>query len=223
MACSKNLYTELLGGTPNPGGNWFFMEPLTGTHSFIVNGLPVSLATGAGVGTGHLVTIDTQNTPTGTYIFQYRVAGTGIGCSATADVTINVVAGAIAGTDVSFTLCNTTNQAYNLYNLIRGGSSIPPSGPANPGTQVISTTGVWSGSGVSSTGYAAGTASATDDTFNPNGVTPDTYVFTYTVSQGPTPLTCENCNDTANLTFIVVAAPNAGNPNEVTLCNATPA
>jgi len=220
MACSVNLFTGLLGGTPNPGGNWTFITPASGSYDFLVNGLPVSLSAGNTVGTGHLVTVDVTDTPTGTYVFRYTVAGAGIGCSATADVTMNVVAGAVAGTSTSFTLCNTTNQAYNIYNLVRGGSTIPSSGPENPGTELISTTGTWSGTGVASSGHTAGTSSPTDNTFNPNTVTPGTYVFTYTVNQGGT---CENCVDTADVTFIVVAAPNAGTANSITVCNDTPA
>lgn len=222
MACTKNLYEDLLGGTPQPGGTWTFQS--TGPTSFQVNGLPATLSSGNTVGTNHLVDIDVSDTPTGTYVFRYTIAGSGIGCSSFADVNLTVVAGAVAGTDVSFTLCNTTNQAYNLYNLIRGGSSIPASGGEVAGSQAVSTTGVWSGTGVASSGYTAGTSSPTDDTFNPFGVTPNpSLVFTYTVSQGPNSAICPNCNDAKSVTFVIVAAPNAGTTANVTLCNDTPA
>jgi hypothetical protein len=222
MACSKNLYDDLLGGTPGPGGEWTFQS--TGPTSFLVNGLPVSLSNGNTVGVNHLVDIDVSDTPTGTYIFRYTIEGSGIGCSAFADVNLIVVAGAVAGTDTSFTLCNTTNQDYNLFNLVRGGSSIPATGPALAGTQAISTTGTWSGTGIASTGYTAGTSSPTDDTFNPNGVPVNPgLVFTYTVEQGTDPLICPNCKDVRNVTFVIVAAPDAGLTANVTLCNDTPA
>ncbi len=222
MACSKNLYNDLLGGTPDPGGTWTFQS--TGPTSFLVNGLPATLSSGNTVGTNYLVDIDVSDTPTGTYIFRYTIAGSGIGCSSFADVNLTVVAGAVAGTDVSFTLCNTTNQAYNLFNLIRGGSSIPGSGPELAGTQSISTTGVWGGAGIASIGYTAGTGAPTDDTFNPNGVPVNPgLVFTYTVERGTDPLICSICRDVRTITFVIVAAPDAGTTANVTLCNDTPA
>lgn len=227
MACNFVLSSGLQG-TPADNGTWELLssDATLPTNGILVNGLPQSLNVGTPLGTGLTVTIGVDDAETGEYVFRYTLNGGGLGCSAFADVTVNIVNGAVTGTSKTFTLCNTTNQWYNLYDLIRNGT-INTNGSPVAGTQAISTTGTWSvsPSGLTSTNYQVGATAPFTNQFNPTGLALPanaTVVFTYSVNNGG-PLGCTNCRDTDTLTFNIVAAPNAGSNGSVTLCNATPA
>lgn len=226
MACSVNLF-NLVGGVPNTGGSWTLQSG--GPVSFSVNGgAAQTFSNGNTVGSGHLVTIDTvAGTANGTYVFRYSV-GT-VPCLDTSDVTVTVIDGALAGSDITFTRCNTDTVVYNIFEIISGGNGIGGGSP-NPD---VDETGVWSGSGTGpafttapNNAYKPNTASPTDDTFQPSlvnmGANPSvTASFTYTVNKGGPP-GCTNCQDSATLTFITVLAGNAGNDGSVTLCRPIP-
>ena len=204
MACTITLF-NYLGGPPQTGGTWVLTSG--GPVDLSVNGGATSTySNGNPIGVTHTVTIGVNDTAAGTYVFTYTVGSSP--CDDTATVTVTVVDGAVAGTSNTYTYCSSDGADKNLYSLL--GMSPTPA-----------TDGVWSGIGTTASGYVAGTASGTDNTFNPMAAGVGTYPFTYTVDNGDgtTPGGCDNCVDTAELTINVVAAGNAGTDGNVTLCN----
>ena len=221
MACSITLF-DYLGGTPNTGGTWTLQSGGPSTIS-VNGGAPTTIANNNQVGTTHSVTIDVSGTAASVLVFRYT-AGVGT-CSTTADVTVTVVNGAIAGVGVDITVCSDDPTVYNLMDMLAGGSG------TGTNTGAITQTGTWSGSGTgaaftSVNAYVPGGTAPSDDTFAPanvnlGGNTTVQAQFIYTVSNadGTTPPSCDNCNDTATILFTVTAAGDAGQDGAVTLCN----
>lgn len=153
------------------------------------------------------------------YVFTYTTGGGGA-CQDDATITVTVANGVTAGVDFSTTLCTVINENRILHEILTGGNGINgvQGGTVTlPGTGV---TGVWTGSGIVSPGYDAGGAAVTDDLFNPSLAAVGTYTFTYTVDRTDA-VDCENCQDTATITFIVSDAPYPGEDSTVTVCNNT--
>jgi len=254
MACSFQL-KSLLGGSPNDGGTFFlraaYVTPLPdppaspvnlpGPHSFIINNAEATVQIDGDFSTpntnNYEVFVDFSPTATGQYLIDYVVAADGFGCTSTARLTINVVNGAYAGSDVSYTVCTASTSDYDVFGMLRADHEFN-GGVYSAGTEVISSTGIWSltgpnvigGSNYNKDDISVGVAlpgisiSGTDPTtltFTPTGLPTGTYNFTYKVDQGG-PSDCDNCVDEATVTFSVVSAPNAGTPQAVTLCNSTP-
>ena len=217
MACPINLFSRLAAdpilGPPNTTGIWFAGQPVAGDCNNISNTNPAALPlTG-----GHLGTLDVSGAIPGTYFFTYVVGEDPcIDCS-TVQVTINpqaeltfnatyCTADVDGNVTCNRTFCDGDNTAYNLYNVFLTGT---PTTGASWSTAV-------------GTGYVPGGATVTDDTFNPDVAGPGSYTFTFTLNNGDgtTPIGCTNCVRTAVINLTVDSQPNAGVPQNITLCNA---
>jgi hypothetical protein len=244
MACTFDLIS-LVGGTPNNGGTFFLRAAyetpvpappalpvdLPGPHTFIVSGnettVQINGAFSAPNVNSYEVTIDVSSTATGRYLIDYVVSDAGFGCSSTSTITLTVINGAVAGTDVEYTVCSSTDYDYSLFEMLRSDHTFDTNGELIEGVEPLSTTGSFFlgtqdlSAGTLPSGFVRGSNYPVTATFNPNGVALGTYNFIYKVNQGGA-AGCENCVDEAVVKFVVVTAPNAGQNANVTLCNSTP-
>lgn len=223
MACAINLFDYITGTNVSNTGTWQFTST-TGSGPNVtlnVDGAGDAVyAPDAQVGAGNNPGVDFNSTETGVVTFTYTVTGDqGGGCTDTATLDITVVNGVTAGVSYSITVCSNTNQEYNLYSFLTGGTDGTSTGAEPVSLPGGTVTGSWSGD-VGASGYTAGTADIDDDTFNPNGVTNGVYTYTYSVAQTGAE-SCENCQDSATVTITVVTAPEAGTGQPATVCNGT--
>jgi len=226
MACTFTMANLLLDGPVDAGGDWSLNSG--GTTDWMLGGVLVSSLTAgtSGLGNETLTIAPVPNpggTATGTYVFRYSV-GTGPGtCSATADLTINIVDGAVVGSSVTLNLCSGDPTIYHLGNLLYGGTGL------DTDTGNMSTNGTWSGSGVGTGngtdyGHITNTGVPLDDEFAvSNGV--DTiangaWTFKYEVDNeaADTPSGCDECKKDATVTINITDGADAGTDNTVTLC-----
>lgn len=220
MACTITLH-NFLTATPDQGGIWTLQSggPMTAS---VNGGAPSTFSNGNTISSSWDATLGFDDTAVGTYVVRYTV-GTSP-CSDTADLTITVLAGALAGVDVTITKCDTDTTVYTLFDFIEGGDG------TGTGTGTVDATGTWSGSGTGpafttapNDAYKPGGSGPTNDTFQPSlvnmGGNPTvTAVFTYTVNKGG-PVGCTNCTDTSTITFITTQSGDAGGDGAVTVCN----
>jgi hypothetical protein len=222
MACTITPYNLLTGSQKQTGGNWRLIDG--GPTNISINGAPFDLVQNdALISNQYDVTLGFDQTAPATLVFRYTVGVEP--CIDTANLTVEVVAGASAGIApiINKTFCNINTNPINLFDLLRGGTGIGNTGSGN-----VDTTGVWSGPGLLSSAYNAGSPTTpTDDTFTPSLVTsfpgglPQVFSFTYTVSKS-TLSTCTNCFDSTVLNITVTLQPNAGENASVTVCNLAP-
>jgi hypothetical protein len=231
MACSYNLFdvlpTAVEGATANPdtGGNWFITAAPSFPVTLNINGVDESLANGNAVGSSDAPVVIFDDVPSGNYTFTYTVTG-GAACTDSAEVTVIVVDGVLAGQTINITKCDTDNVNYVLYSILEGGVSPDGGGawlspPQNNGNvtppNLPAITGQWTGS-ISSPGYSGG-ASATEATFNPSLHTGTEATFTYTVTNTEGNPGCTNCTNQATITFTITETPFAGDDTTLTVCN----
>ncbi len=217
MPCTITPY-NLLTAPKQTGGKWTLASG--GPANLSINGAPYDIyADGVQLGTTDLVTVGFDNTQPGILVLRYSVGDAP--CTDTADLTVDVVAGAKAGIDVNVTYCTVNNTPINLFDLLKGGN-----GSGN-GTGNVDTSGVWSGSGTTGNpGYNPNGPSTTDDTFTPNLITdfPNgddrEFQFIYTVTRPNSFAGCANCTDTATINIKVTLQPNAGGNFAIVVCNA---
>lgn len=219
MACNVILY-NMLGEPKQTGGSWKLFSG--GPAVLSVNGAPeATFANGNTIPGGHNISIGFNGTTAGEYVFEYTV-GT-VPCVDTSRVTVEVLPAAKAGRDRILTFCNSDVNSYNLFNLVQNGNGLGGGGPL----ENVDNTGVWSGSGTTSSAYSAGNVQTpTDNTFRPNlvlfpsGATEQVFTFIYTVTKPNTSPDCTNCTDTAEIEITVTLQPNAGLDASITVCNA---
>lgn len=213
MACQITMH-PFLGGA-DPGGSWEYTGvPASGTFNIDTGGdLPYAIGAPIGLaGQGENTTIDVSGTANGTYTFDYTVGTT---CAATTTLTITVNDGAIQMLDYNPLLCTSENFEFILFDYVQGGDGT--------GTGIVpaDTTGAWTGGAVNGPGHTPNTAVATDDTFNPTGLTPGNYTFIYSVDQTGGGLPgCDNCTAVSTVIIAVTDAADAGTSATITLCNA---
>jgi hypothetical protein len=220
MACTITPYNLLTGSQKQTGGKWTLISG--GPTNISINGAPfILVSNGTLISNQHNVTLGFDQTAPATLVFRYSVGADP--CIDTADLTVEVVAGASAGINPEITFCNSNTNPINLFDLLRGGTGIGNTGMGN-----VDTTGVWSGSGLLSPAYNAGNPTTpTDDTFTPSLITsfpggsPQVFEFIYTVNKNGLS-TCTNCVDVATIELTVTLQPNAGENASVTVCNLAP-
>lgn len=221
MACSYQL-RSLLNGTPATGGEWTLTNPSTGFPVDLnIDGSPVSISDNTTViGTTDSPNISFDNVDVGTYEFTYTVSNGGgsVTCEDTSTVTISVIEGVTAGMDANVEVCSNDNTQYYILDLLNGGDGSVNTEPINitsTGTITMTPDGAW---------YTAGTPSEPwTASFNASlAAAGNTYTATYTVeASDPTyDAACTNCQDEKTVTFTVVAPPDAGIDNTVTVCRA---
>jgi hypothetical protein len=235
MACNINLFSlipnePVTGAPPLTGGTWKYIgdgegggaDPASfdvgnGAENFPIN----SEITDGATNQSDALEVDFSPTATGTYVFEYTVAEGS--CEISSLLTITVVQGVAAvngdtpGSALVPNVCASTDTEINLMNILANGT----------GTNGVTQGGTWTGSGTTSGGYTPGTASSSDDTFNPSQVLEAEFggndtldlIFTYTVSVDDTVGGCDNCTDEASITFTITDSPSAGGPGTATVCN----
>lgn len=132
--------------------------------------------------------------PTGDYNFTYTVPGIGQCGDVSATVVVNIVGLLDAGTNGTIAVCRTNNQV----NLFTGLGGAP-----QPGGQWVD---------------MDATGAVTNQFFNASLVPAGTYQFRYRLTG-----TVSCASDSATATITVVAAPNAGSSNTISLCGNGPA
>jgi gliding motility-associated-like protein len=130
----------------------------------------------------------------GAYTFRYTIAGTPPCSNASSILTLNLIAAPNAGADNAVSACN-NNASFNLLSSLAG---------------TPDAAGVW-------TQLTGTSRTITGNNVDFNGAVSGTYTFQYTVT-GTAPCV----NTTAVVTVNVVAAPNAGIANTVSVCNNNP-
>lgn len=230
MACVFTM-TDLLGGGPiNSGGTWSFQSGPT--TNWLLNGVSTVLTAVNGNIGGDTLTIEpvADVTSAGTYVFRYSV-GTGPGtCSATADLSITILAGAVVGTNTTLNLCSGDETVYYLGNLLYGGTGLVTT------VGNISTDGEWQNSGTTTGdhvtyGYIENTTPGNilNSTFTvsdgvtsvPNGPWLFDYVVDHNIdlpSTPATPDTCDACMKTGTITINITDGANAGDDTQISLC-----
>jgi hypothetical protein len=206
--CPVNLFANL-GGTPDPGGNWFFASP--GPITVDVGNCPdtdniYNLVADGPVGVGHDICVDFFGVAPGTYRFTYVVVPTAdrdscnIECIGCADLIINIMAAPEDGEPLE--ICEDEGNIY-LYNLL---GNTP------------STNGNWactSGCGGEDwgVGYSPDNNGA-NDFVSPSAIGPGDYTFTYTLNSD---VPCDTC--TAEVRVIILEGPTGGESATVKVCN----
>lgn len=208
MACVVDLFSAL-GGTPDTGGNWFYVS--APTINFAAGTCPTPGANADydqydQVGTGEDICVDLTGVAAGTYVFRYVVpAESGpldceTGCTGCADITITVAESPENGAPVEY--CENNMSCINLYGLL---GNTP------------STDGNWACTGDCpdpnwGTGYS-NDDNGSNDCFMPSELGPGTYTFTYTVNSD---VSCDNCSASVEVT--VNAAESAGEDAGIQVC-----
>lgn len=204
MACIVSLF-DVLGGTPDTGGNWFFHSGDTFEFSYGTCPAAATVFTGGAspgdpIGTGHDICVDLSGT-TGTYVFAYVVPpesaweDCGTGCVECAYVTIDVVAPPEDGDPLEICV---GGPVQTLYDLLGNTPSTDGNWSCDPDVWV---------NGKSEDDNGA------NDTFDPSDFSPGVYTFTYTVNSG---VSCSNC--VAEVVVTITAGPDGGDNSSATIC-----
>jgi large repetitive protein len=208
MACIVDLFGSL-GGTPDTGGNWFYVS--APTINFAAGSCPTPGANADydqfdPVGSGEDICVDLTGVAPGSYVFRYVVPGDAgpedcsEGCTGCAEITIVVAESPEDGAPVEY--CENVMDCINLYDLLGNTPSTDGNWACTSGC----------GGGDWGEGYSADNNGA-NDCFKPSELGEGSYTFTYTVNSDAD---CDNCSATVEVT--INPAEDAGIDNPIQVC-----